>query len=267
LSDSMAASVASAVVTWNHELLRDGGANFRYFYGLPGYYTVDHGSARIIFIHPFDGPGKTLDGPVLTTGHEQYRWLRHELARTSGSGWTIVVIHIPLLSTGDYGMNELLLAQYRELFRKHKVDLVLSGHDHNFDSFLLDENADWGGTIYLVAGTGGSGLDSYIMNRPARRWLDWRHDRNLPGGLYQHDHYTSAYHRYGELSWGFTDVEIRGFTMTVTYCRWLDINRYLAITGQEKGPWDMVYLDGPALQKNGLLKAAPVITIIKRKKL
>ncbi len=265
-SDEMAVSVPGAVTPGNHELLRDGGANFRYFYGQPDYYIVDHGNARIFFIHPFDGPGKTLDGPVLTTGREQYRWLRHELAKRPGSRWTIIVIHIPLLSTGDYGVNELLMAQYFELFRKHKVDLVISGHDHNFDSFYLDENADWGGTIYLVTGTGGSSLDSYIMDRPARRWLGWRHDRNLPGGLYQHDRYTVSSHRYGELSWGFSDISILDDTMTVTYCRWLDFDRYLAITGQERHAWDMVHLDGPVLQKNGLVMAVPVITMVKRKK-
>ncbi len=258
-------AVPMAATPGNHDFLMDRGANFRYFFGQPDYYAIDHGNVRIFSIHPFDGPGTTLDGPAITTGSEQYRWIRRELAHSSGMKWLIVVIHTPILSTGDYGVNELLAAQYFELFRKHKVDLVISGHDHNFDSFHVDEKTDWGGTIYIVAGTGGSTLDSYIMDRSTRRWHDWRHDRNSPLGLYQHDRYTDAYHRYGELSWGFTDVEVRGSILSVTYYRWLDFDTFMRITGQNRHQWDMQYLDDRALTEHNLLGAEPVKRIDKKK--
>jgi len=254
----MIGEVPLAAAPGNHDFLLDRGANFRYFFGQPDYYVIEHGSARIFFIHPFDGPGTTLDGPVLTTGSGQYRWIRRELARAGGRKWTMVVIHIPILSTGDYGVNELLAAQYLELFRKHRVDLVISGHDHNFDSFLVDGGADRGGTIHVVTGTGGSTLDSYIMDRTARRWLDWRHDRNSPHGLYQHDRYAEAYHLYGELSWGFTDVEVRGSELSVSFYRWLDFDSFLRITGQDRHRWDMVYLNDNELARHNLLRAARV---------
>jgi len=254
----MLGEIPIAAAPGNHDFLLDRGANFRYFFGLPDYYVIDHGSARIFFIHPFDGPGTTLDGPVITTGSEQYRWIRRELSRTGGWKWTIVVIHIPILSTGDYGVNELLAAQYFELFGKHGVDLVISGHDHNFDSFLTDGRADRGGTIYIVTGTGGSTLDSYIMDRSARRWLDWRHDRNSPRGLYQHDRYTEAYHRYGELSWGYTDVEVGDSALSVSYYRWLDFDTFIGITGQNRQRWDMLYLTDDELARHNLLRAVRV---------
>jgi 3',5'-cyclic AMP phosphodiesterase CpdA len=259
------ASIPCVVAPGNHEYLEDWGGNYRYFFGQPDYYSIDYGNARIISINPFDGPGTTLDGPVLASGSTQYRWVKRELARSTGARWLVVVIHNPLLSTGDYGMNELLIAQYYELFRKYRVDLVISGHDHNFDSFHVDRNTDWGGTIYIVAGTGGSNLDSYIMDRPARRWLDWRHDRSSTGGLYQHDMYTTSYHVYGELSWGFTDVEIRNNAMTVSYYRWLDFERFLTVTGQEKKTWDMVYIDEDAWKKNDLSRVTLVKKIVKKK--
>jgi hypothetical protein len=82
------------------------------------------------------------------------------------------------------------------------------------------------------------------MDRPERRWLDWRHDRRSTAGLYQHDRYTECYHLYGELSWGFTDVELQGDTMTVTYRRWLSFPRFLEITGQNRKTWDLVKFDG-----------------------
>ncbi|MBN2158156.1 MAG: metallophosphoesterase [Spirochaetes bacterium] len=254
------------VAPGNHEFLKDRGANFRYFFGQPDYFSVDYGDARILCIYAFDGPGKTLDGPVLSTGADQYRWVKNELAREREGKWLIILLHIPILSTGDYGSNDLLIEQYFELFREQRVDLVIAGHDHDFDSFHVDRGAPWGGTIYLVTGTGGSHLDSYIMNRPNRRWLGWRHDRTSTAGLYQHDAFTRQYHEYGELSWGFTDVDIRGDTMTVTYCRWLDFNRFLSITGQDARSWDMVYLDEETIKKYGLDGAIAVRTIRKSRK-
>lgn len=251
----------------NHEFLEDGGGNFRYFFGRPDYFSVDYGCARLICIHPFDGPGKTLDGPLVCTGVDQYRWVTQELARDREGKWLIVVLHIPILSTGDYGSNDLLARQYFELFREHRVDLVIAGHDHNFDSFHVDRGSPWGGTIYIVAGTGGSHLDSYIMDRTKRRWLGWRHDRASAAGLYQHDDHTRRYHEYGELSWGFTDVEVRGDTMTVTYCRWLDFDRFLSVTGQEARSWDMVYLDEDDIKRSGLDRAVAVKTIMKSRKI
>lgn len=258
-------SIPIAATPGNHEYLADRGANYRYFFGQPDYYAVDHGDTRIFFIHPFDGPGTTLDGPIVTTGKEQYRWLRRELALGAGRKWTIVVIHIPILSTGDYGVNELLAVQYLELFREHRVDLVISGHDHNFDSFHVDGEADWGGTFYIVTGTGGSTVDSYIIDRPSRRWLHWRHDRHSPHGLYQRDPYTRAYHRYGELSWGFTGVEVRDNALSVSYYRWLDFEKFMGITGQDRRRWDMVYMNYDELERNNLLRATRVRLIEKKK--
>jgi len=258
-------SIPGIVVPGNHEYLEDRGGNYRYFFGQPDYNSIDYRGVRIISINPFDGPGRTLGGPILSSGRDQFEWVKNELARSGDARWIIVAMHNPLFSTGDYGMNELLIAQYYGLFRKYKVDLVISGHDHNFDSFHFDRNSDWGGTICVVAGTGGSALDSYIMDRPEHRWRDWRHDRASAAGLFQHDPYTDAGHVYGELSWGFTDVEIRGDTMTVSYFRWLDFERFLAVTGQEKASWSMVYFDEDIWKKNNLSRVTLVKKIVKKK--
>ncbi len=257
-------SLPLVIAPGNHDYLGDRGGNFLYFFHQPDYYTLDYGDTRIISLHPYDGPGRTLDGPVLTTGKEQYRWLKRELARKDRKRWTVVIIHNPILSTGDYGTSELLAAQYLRLFRRHRVDLVVSGHDHNFDIFHVDPDAEDGGTLFLVAGTGGSHIDSYIMDRPLRRWEGWRHDPFAGEGPYQRDPLTDNHHVYGELSWGFTDVEIRGDTMTVTYHRWLDIDRFLSITGQEPESWDIVGIEEPLIRAHGLGSAVPVKSIFKK---
>lgn len=259
-ADDRADTVPGIFAPGNHEYLNDGGGNFHYFFGQPEYHSIDFGDARIISIHPFDGPGRTLDGPILSTGNDQYRWVRGELARSAGVKWLIVVIHIPILSTGDYGTNELLVAQYFDLFKKHGVDLVISGHDHNFDIFQAGSDSP----LYLVAGTGGSHLDSYIMDRRARRWPGWinaadttavqeRPPTPAGGGIIQH------HHIYGELSWGFTDVELRDRAMTVSYYRWLSFERFLEITGQDRQSWDMVDFDETARKRNNLSTVEPVM--------
>lgn len=250
-SDNAAASIPLIVTPGNHEYLGDGGANFRYFFGQPEYHAIDYGDARIICLHPFDGPGRTLDGPMVSTGNEQYRWVRDELARSEGVPWLIVLIHIPILSTGDYGSNEILKAQYFDLFKEHGVDLVLSGHDHNLDIFEAE-----GGPLYLVAGTGGSHLDSYIMDRRARRWPGWI---NAPA----RERAGRWRHVYGELSWGFTDVSIQDTTMAVSYYRWLGFPRFLEITGQDRREWDMPGFDEMARERHSLNAVERVTRAVK----
>lgn len=250
-------------VPGNHEFLEDYAGNFRYFFSIPMFYSFDYGCAHFIIANAYDGPGTSPDGPVLSTGRRQYDFIKRELEKKSGKKWIIVCMHTPVLSTGDYGTNEILTAQYLELFRKHRVDLVLSGHDHNFDAFQVDGETPWGGTFYLVAGTGGSSLDDYIMKRKKNRWLDWRHDRNSPNGLFFNDEYAFKYHLYGELSWGFLDIKISDDAIDLSYQRWLGMDRFLEITGQELYSWNMVPPDeAPALKS---VRAETVFKISKKR--
>ncbi len=264
-SNALADSIPFIAAPGNHDFLEDGGANFRYFFNRPDYCSIDYGDCRIILLHPYDGPGTTLDGPVICSGEEQYRWLTRELSRPRDGRWLIVVLHNPILSTGDYGVNELLAEQYLSLFREKRVDLVVSGHDHNFDAFLADGGSPWGGTLYLVTGTGGSHLDAAIMEQHERRWLDWRQDRSTGRGPYQSDYFTRNFHLYGELSWGFTEVELGGGVMTVTYRRWLSFPRFLEITGQDRRSWDMVRLDAGKTPHAGITGLAEAWTFRKKR--
>lgn len=254
----------------NHEFMEDYGGNYRYFFGGPLYYSFDYGPVHFISLNAFDGPGIGFDGPMLSspllsTGAGQYDFVKRDLAASDGKKWIVVILHIPILSTGDFGSSEILLTQYRDLFKKYRVDLVIAGHDHNFDSFMVDPKTDWGGTVYIVAGTGGSAVDSYIMDRAKRKWNTWYHDRASEHGLYQRDEMTERYHVYGELSWGFTDVMIQDDTLTVTYCRWLDLPAFLDMTGQNRYAWEMIYLDERTWAENNLSDSVAVKTITKKR--
>ncbi|HOO71264.1 MAG TPA: metallophosphoesterase [Spirochaetota bacterium] len=229
-------------VLGNHELKGDNGAHFDYFFSAPRYCSYDLNDVHVLVLHPFDGLAFSENGPLVVSSLRQYQFAKSDLEKNRDRKWIVVAIHIPLLSTGDFGMNRMLISQYFSLFRKNRVDLVLSGHDHMFDSFHVDRDESWGGTWYLVCGTGGSRLDSYIMTRKKNRWTDWFHDRDAQGGLYQSDPHASLYHVYGELSWGFTDLEFTGDEMVISYYRMLSFPRFLDITGQDAGMWKIVPL-------------------------
>lgn len=81
---------------------------------------------------------------------DQIRWLRRQL-RSTRKSWTIVIMHMPPYSCSRGGD-----AQVREhfvpLLEAYDVDLVLSGHEHNYQRF---SDAS---TTYVVTGGGGDRL-------------------------------------------------------------------------------------------------------------
>jgi hypothetical protein len=63
----------------------------------------------------------------------QRAWLEKELA-ASGADWKICFFHHPLYSSGErHGSADLQRDQLEPIFRKHGVDLVLSGHEHFYE--------------------------------------------------------------------------------------------------------------------------------------
>ncbi len=246
------------MVPGNHEMWGDRGAAFRYFTGRPLYYSFEYGGALFLCINALDGRRGRSHAPL--TGRAQYRFVERELARWNGRGWCVVVIHNPILSTGDFGVSASLSSQYLELFRRHRVDLVLSGHDHIFDSFHRDRRTDWGGTLFVVAGTGGSKLDHYIMTREKRRWRSWKNRGRRCDGLEPGRKDVSRTHVYGEISWGFADVAFGTDSIEVTYYRWLSLPRFLRVTGQTGDAWRMTPLDE---KDRAALKASPAARIRK----
>jgi 3',5'-cyclic AMP phosphodiesterase CpdA len=82
----------------------------------------------------------------------QRRWLAQALAG-SIAPWKVVAFHHPPFSCGEYsGVAEMrrLLAP---VFERYGVDLVLSGHDHNYQRF-----GPRNGVTYVVHGGGGARL-------------------------------------------------------------------------------------------------------------
>jgi hypothetical protein len=83
---------------------------------------------------------------------QQTAWLARSL-RASRARWKIAVFHHPAFTCGHYRAHPGVLASWVPLFERHRVTLVLSGHDHNYQRF-----APRRGVRYVVHGGGNSNL-------------------------------------------------------------------------------------------------------------
>ena len=95
---------------------------------------------------------------------EQVSWLDSILS-DNPNRWTIATFHHPIYSASERRNNLKLRNLWKPLFDKHRVDLVLQGHDHSYArgrSELPEENQvagmnarDYSGTMYVVSVSGG----------------------------------------------------------------------------------------------------------------
>lgn len=73
---------------------------------------------------------------------QEYIWLENHLAAINDDErikWNIVVTHYPIFSVSTTGLDAENLKYYLlPLLGKYKVDLVLTGHNHNMQHFFVD---------------------------------------------------------------------------------------------------------------------------------
>lgn len=147
----------------NHEIAMptsDGALRYARMFRVPApaaaaerWYTFRWGSARFFVLDAHD-----------EFATSERAWLEGALSAASaepGLAWRFVVLHHGPYSSGLHGGNEsLLLANVPELLRKHRVDLVFSGHDHVY------ERGDANGLRYVISGGGGAPLYKQFRNAP-----------------------------------------------------------------------------------------------------
>ena len=110
--------------------------------GLPGrWYSVEIES--VLFIG--------LDSN-LVADTEQMTWLETTLADSDQAQWVIVAMHHPAYSAGWHGATANVQESWVPLFEEYDVDLVLAGHDHDYQRMFPIN-----GVHYIVSG-GGSQL-------------------------------------------------------------------------------------------------------------
>jgi hypothetical protein len=136
----------------NHENL--GSPYFRYF-DVAREYSFDYGNAHFV----------SLDSNRPLKEHAaQAAWLKKDLGAHQKSTWRIVFFHhTPLTCVTIPGRRERaagLRARLEPIFRQYKVQLVINGHDHDYQRHWVD------GICYIVTGGGGAPLYGVKANTP-----------------------------------------------------------------------------------------------------
>ncbi|MDP9018054.1 MAG: metallophosphoesterase [Candidatus Eremiobacteraeota bacterium] len=118
-----------------------------------GWYSWDLGSWHFIVLNGNCGV-REVGG--CSKSSEQYRWLASDLSR-HGRGCRLAYWHQPRFSSGPHG-NDSEMADVFSALYAGGVDVVLNGHDHNYERFVPlapSERADPRGIREFVVGTGG----------------------------------------------------------------------------------------------------------------
>ncbi len=107
------------------------------------YFFHDWGDVRVI----------SLDSEIeLRKGSDQYTFLEQTLKEGAAEGRIMILsLHYPPYSSGSHGSNPEMQEVLGELGPKYGVELILSGHDHNYE-----RTKPIGGVTYMVAASGGA---------------------------------------------------------------------------------------------------------------
>jgi uncharacterized protein (TIGR03382 family) len=146
------------------------------------YYSFDWGHVHFVALDSNCAIGlASADRCALAA---QKAWLEKDLAATP-QPWKVVFFHHPPWSSGDHGSQLAMRRNFAPIFEKYGVDLVLTGHDHNYErSKPMKGDAIAGagqpGVPYLVVGGGGASLRAFPDAKP-----DWSvvRDDNAHGFL------------------------------------------------------------------------------------
>jgi acid phosphatase type 7 len=131
----------------NHDYRTQSAAPFRDVFNLPGasgekWYSYDWGPVHFV----------ALDTEA--DYRTQAEWLDEDLSATQ-LPWKVIYMHRPPYSSGSHGSDTALRKALAPVVKRHGVQLVLAGHDHDYERMLPQD-----GTAYLVTGGGGIGTRS-----------------------------------------------------------------------------------------------------------
>lgn len=107
------------------------------------YFSHDWGNLRIVVI---DGGIECRDGC------EQYVFAERALAKGAAEGKMMaMMLHFPPYSSGKHGSHMGVQKSISELARRYGVEVVIAGHDHNYERTKLID-----GVTYIVSGSAGA---------------------------------------------------------------------------------------------------------------
>lgn len=154
-------------------------AYYKQRFGLPGneqWYSFDWGGAHFVALDTFSQGDEVTARPPPP---EELAWLREDLAAHHDALWTIAWLHEPPYSSNGHGSSRRVQEHFVPLFEEHGVDLVLTGHDHDYERShplrggapVTTNGADYdegAGVVYVVTGGGGESLYADWASQP-----DW----------------------------------------------------------------------------------------------
>jgi hypothetical protein len=150
-------------------------------------YSFDYGAAHFVVLN--DNKGMAFEAPAFR------KWLADDL-KTTAAKWKIVCFHIPAFHSSIKHYTEQQMRPLEPLFEECGVDLVFSGHVHNYQrtvplkfapegekdkkgringKFTLDTTFDGvkntrpAGVIHIVAGGGGAKLYGPGLDKTAEQ--------------------------------------------------------------------------------------------------
>jgi hypothetical protein len=153
----------------NHEYETEGARGYFDYFGDAagdpdkGYYSFDLGAWHIVALN--SNCSEVLRcGP----GSPQGRWLKEDLAANDGEPCTLAYFHHPLFTSGAYRPGVDWMEHLWEILYAGGVDVVLNGHDHNYQRFAPQDPEGRvdpeDGIRQFVVGTGGRSL--YEISNP-----------------------------------------------------------------------------------------------------
>ena len=161
----------------NHEYRTKNAAGFRGTFA--GRFTADGPLWYSVDVDGLGSDGKPARWHVVVldsncdkvgcgTGSPQHSWLKADLKKHADTKCTVALFHHPRFSSGPHGDATTMTALWTAL-DQGGVDLVLSGHDHDYERFpALDSE----GTVVaghgipsIIVGTGGKSQYPIISTR------------------------------------------------------------------------------------------------------
>jgi 3',5'-cyclic AMP phosphodiesterase CpdA len=152
--------------TWpapgNHEYYTPGAAPYFAYFGTRagrGYYSIELGKWHVVSLD------SNLDPVKNPAEHAaQLAWLKNDLA-AHPARCTLAFWHHPLYSSGGHGSVAIMRDAW-ELLQQAGAELVLSGHDHDYERFAAQDahgRKDARGMRQFVVGTGGAYPTPFLL--------------------------------------------------------------------------------------------------------
>jgi 3',5'-cyclic AMP phosphodiesterase CpdA len=182
-------------------------------YGL--YYSYNYSNVHMVALDCLEN--STLGGYF---SDAQLQWLEEDLARNANM-WKFVYFHYPMYSMGDFTSEVKMTKILEPIFYKYGVDAVFYGHDHHFESFLVNGTDEtYGGTYHFVVGGGGGGIDPLTNTEKYgdRAWPSTTMKVSESDGRFD-EIYGHEYQLMGVLTHHFMKVDVDGETATFTAIR------------------------------------------------